>query len=232
MVNYIRHLESIFDQFSTDQRLTSSHVSLYYSLFHLWNLSKFQNPISICRSELMKVSKIGSANTYTRCLKQLDEWGYIQYLPSFNPLRGSLVNLYTFDNSSDKGTDKASGKGGDYSSVIAVRPSINNLNNKTNKPLKKVKGKRSSTVVEMSPPAIDEVREFFHEKQKTDLEAERFFNHFESNGWLVGGKSKMKNWQAAARNWISRSEEYTKRSASLSSGNLNVNQNKDYSVPL
>jgi hypothetical protein len=96
-------------------------------------------------------------------------------------------------------------------------------------------GSSNSRGTAMDLPNLEQVKEFFKEKNKTDLDAEKFFNHFESNGWLVGGKSKMKNWQAAARNWISRSEEYTKRSLSLSNGkpgNLNVNQKKDYSVPL
>jgi hypothetical protein len=80
---------------------------------------------------------------------------------------------------------------------------------------------------------LNQVKSFFLEKNKTDLEAEKFFNHFESNGWLVGGKTKMKNWQAAARNWIARSEEFNSdRFLSSSKDRLNVNQNKDYSVPL
>jgi hypothetical protein len=29
------------------------------------------------------------------------------------------------------------------------------------------------------------------------IEAEKFFNYFESNGWFVSGKTKMKDWQSA-----------------------------------
>ena len=32
--------------------------------------------------------------------------------------------------------------------------------------------------------------------------AETFYDHFESNGWKVGGRSAMKDWQAAARKWV------------------------------
>ena len=31
----------------------------------------------------------------------------------------------------------------------------------------------------------------------------RFINHYESNGWMVG-KNRMKNWQATVRNWAAR----------------------------
>lgn len=39
-------------------------------------------------------------------------------------------------------------------------------------------------------------------KELSEIEAERFFNYYTSNGWLIGGKTKMKDWNAAARNWM------------------------------
>ena len=147
-VNYIKHLEQISELFYEDKRLSPWHVSLYYGLFHSWNRAKFQNPISVCRSELMTVSKIGSANTYTKCLKQLDEWGYIKYLPSHNPMKGSLVNLYTFDTTTDKSSDTTSDNSTDNTPVTLVRPSINNTNKKKQtKPIKQ--GNRKT---QFSPP--------------------------------------------------------------------------------
>src|ERR1700752_3366919 len=117
-VNFIKHLLAISEKFIDDKRLGPLHVSLYYALFQSWNLSKFRNPISVCREELMRASKIGSANTYTKCLKELDGWGYIKYYPSYNPHKGSQVYMYTFnkttnnaiDISTDKSTHKTSEK--------------------------------------------------------------------------------------------------------------------------
>jgi hypothetical protein len=234
-VNYIKHLENIFAKISLDDRLSTVHLGLYYSLFHQWNLAKFQNPISICRSELMRTSKVGSANTYTRCLRELNDWGYIEYKPSNNPCRGSLVNLYRFDTSTDNSCDNSN----DTTPVIAVRPSINSLNkkkhiniiNKDRVDLEIDQPTKSKREIFISP-SLKEAILFFKEKNKTDLEAEKFFNHYESNGWLVGGKSKMKNWQAAARNWMLNSDKFQSQNKQLTPGNLNVNQNKDYSVPL
>ncbi len=220
-VNYIKHLEAWSDRICCDDRLTPHHISMYYALFHQWNLAKFQNPISICRSELMLACKIGSANTYTKCLKQLDKWGYIQYKPSYNPARGSLVNLYNFDNSTSKGSDKGTDKG----AVIAVRPSLNSINNKNIKT-----DKTSKVKSKFSPPSLDEVKEFFLGLKSTVSEAENFHNYFESNGWLVGGKAKMKNWQAAARNWIKRSGNFNK--SSTVKERLHTNDDKEYATPL
>jgi hypothetical protein len=46
------------------------------------------------------------------------------------------------------------------------------------------------------------VRAYCHEKNLPAIEPEDFIDHFESNGWKVGGKSPMKNWQACLRKWI------------------------------
>ena len=49
------------------------------------------------------------------------------------------------------------------------------------------------------PPTPEEVRAFCSE-HAYGVDAERFVNFYESKGWMVG-KSKMKDWQAAVRNW-------------------------------
>lgn len=226
-VNYIKQLESVSLRMADDTRLNSSHVSMYLALFLIWNHHRFENPLSINRTEVMKLSKIGARATYHKCLTELHNWEYLKYMPSHNPLKGSLVNMFIFDTSSEQVESQVPEQLYGHVQSQEQGSSINSLNNRNNKTVKPRKSKTSFVV-----PELDEIKSFFLSNGSTNSEGENFFNHFESNGWLVGGKSKMKNWQAAARNWISRSEEYAKRSTSLSSGNLNVNQNKDYSVPL
>lgn len=50
-----------------------------------------------------------------------------------------------------------------------------------------------------SPPTVNEVKTYCQE-QGYSVDAERFVSYYESNGWMVG-RNKMKNWQAAVRNW-------------------------------
>ncbi|AEA44956.1 hypothetical protein [Fluviicola taffensis] len=228
-MNYITHIEKINDLFVEDERLSPWHVSLYYALFHLWNHAKFPEYVSISRFEMMKASKIGSVNTYLKCLKELDKFGYLKYEPSRNPQKGSLVYLFIFDTTSElaKNYEDTST---DTTSEPRVRPYINNI--KHTKQLKQPKtNKGENEKLRFSPPKSEEIESFFLEQESTDSEAHKFFNYFESNGWLVGGKSKMKNWKAAARNWIINSRKWNSSEAPQS-GNLHTNQNKDYSVPL
>jgi hypothetical protein len=58
-------------------------------------------------------------------------------------------------------------------------------------------------------PILENVITFFKENNQNQIEAETFFNSFESNGWLVGGKTKIKNWEAAAKNWMLNRQIYS-----------------------
>jgi hypothetical protein len=60
----------------------------------------------------------------------------------------------------------------------------------------KVKENKGKFIV----PSVQELKNEFPE-----LDAQRFHDFYTSKGWMVG-KTKMKDWKAAARNWIRRNE--------------------------
>lgn len=65
------------------------------------------------------------------------------------------------------------------------------------------------------PFDAEEVRDYFAEVGDPDPnEAYNFWDHFESNGWLVSGKTPMKDWRASARKWM-RSEYRKPRKKSV-----------------
>ncbi len=78
---------------AADDRLTPNHISIYLALFQLWNRNRFPQQLSICRNEVLGISKIGSSKTYYKCLHQLHDFGYIFYRPSYNPLKGSVIEI-------------------------------------------------------------------------------------------------------------------------------------------
>lgn len=92
-VNYIKHLNNVFEAFLYDDRLNPTHISIYMALFQVWNSARFPEKFFIIREEVMKLSKIGSKSTYHRCLKELHTYQYIEYKPSHNPYRGSTIRL-------------------------------------------------------------------------------------------------------------------------------------------
>jgi hypothetical protein len=99
-INYIAHLNNV-NQKLYEADVNSTHIALYNALFQLWNGCGFESDLSINRNDVMKLSKIGSVNTYLKCLKELDSLDFISYKPSKNPLKGSIVNMFRFDTSDD-----------------------------------------------------------------------------------------------------------------------------------
>ncbi len=81
-------------------------------------------------------------------------------------------------------------------------------------------------------PTINQVQFYFQGLQFPDLEAKKFFNYFESIGWLVGGKTAMSDWQAAARNWMLNAPKYSSHENSNRTINLNALSDKNYAEPL
>jgi hypothetical protein len=110
-MNYIRHLSGFFIRLADDQRMTPYHISLYLALFQQWNAERFGDWFVISRSEMMQLSRIGSANTYARCIKELSDWGYIMYTASSNLHSGSRVSCIRFDTATDTDNDTAGDTG-------------------------------------------------------------------------------------------------------------------------
>ena len=48
-------------------------------------------------------------------------------------------------------------------------------------------------------PTIDEIRQYIYERNSS-IDAECFYNYYESNGWKVG-RNPMKDWKACIRTW-------------------------------
>jgi hypothetical protein len=84
-------LANFFRSMKDDNRMTATHISLYTALFARWESSNFQSPVAFTRRELMEAAKINGLATYHRCMKDLNDFGYVQYRPSFNPAIGSRV---------------------------------------------------------------------------------------------------------------------------------------------
>jgi len=80
-----------------DPRLGPIHLCLYFAILHTYKQEGEQIPISIFSKELMKLAKISSACTYHRYMLELHRYGYIYYIPSYNPMLGSLIYPLKFE---------------------------------------------------------------------------------------------------------------------------------------
>lgn len=227
-MNYIKHLNGVFQQFSKDNRLNPTHISLYLGLFYVWNYNRFPNEFFICREEIMKQSKIGSTTTYHRCIKELSHWKYINYYPSHNPYKGSKVRLFNFDTSDKQEVN--------LKSPIDGQALVSNIN----------MYKHNTNFIKLEAISKEKlILRFFKKENWPELEAKKFFNHYQGIGWKVGGKTKIVDWQATARSWMLKADEMnlSVRAQSRTNNqnnlpldhfqdNLHTTRNKNYNEPL
>lgn len=224
--NYIRHLSQVYLLISDDTNLNSTHVSLYMALFQLWNINRFINPFYINRGDVMRLSKIGSKSTYHKCLRDLDKWKYIVYYPSHNPLKGSKIRLYNFGTSKRELPEQNSAKIGQLQKQVEVSFKNNN--------------KQKETCKQERPNSINEVITFFKKNEWPKIEAEKFFNYYESLNWKIKGVTKMYDWKSSAKNWMIKTNEFKNKTnvtlnaieKSHKQSNLKVEKNKNYNEPL
>jgi len=102
----VKELTNFYSAIREDHRIGTTHISIYMALFQFYNLNGFRNPIEITRTSVMEVAKISGLATYHKCIKDLNDFGYIQYKPSYNPAISSQVHLLKVDETSDrKGID-------------------------------------------------------------------------------------------------------------------------------
>ena len=89
----------------------------------------------------------------------------------------------------------------------------------------------TSSIVEK--PTIENVKSYFQENNFPEQEAQKFYNYFKSVGWLVGGKTPMVDWQAAAQNWMINAPKFISNAEQPNRAKqLNTSTDKDYSEPL
>lgn len=246
-MNYIKHINGVLQQFNGDSRLNPTHISLYIALFQLWNIHHFPEVFFIAREEVMKKSKIGSIATYHRCLRNLNDWKYIDYLPSHNPYKGSEIKMFIFEisgeqdvNESETSPEQVVNKYETSSEQVVNKYEtspeqalVSNIN-MIKHDLNMIKHNKNINKHAM-PENYFEVFNFFKNENKPEAEALQFFNYYQSKSWKVGDDTEMKSWKAVAKSWIRKSESsktFKDYPETSNQDYLKTNQNKDYGQPL
>ena len=76
-----------------DPRIAPSHISLFVAIIQYAKEHDIVNPLIIPKRELMNLAKISCEGTYHKNIRQLHEYGFIRYVPSFNRFEGSKIFL-------------------------------------------------------------------------------------------------------------------------------------------
>jgi hypothetical protein len=81
------------DKVGGDHRIGPTHISLFLAILYFYQKQEYAMPVYVYRKELMKQAKISAFGTYHKAMRDLKLYGYIGYVPSYNPVLGSLVYL-------------------------------------------------------------------------------------------------------------------------------------------
>jgi hypothetical protein len=194
----------------------------------------------------MKLCKIGSRNTYLRCLKDLHNHGLITYTPGFDTNNPAIISIAKWGDDGELvlasslsrsffDTDDSRydiiierGKEPDNESRSGAKKRPSNKQHINNVKRESVNGLTpEKKVIEI--PSQEEVEMYFNIYNLPNAEAGKFFFHYQARGWVVSG-NPIQDWTFAARKWMTNIVLFD--NGASKSGKLNVDQNKRYDIPL
>lgn len=203
------------------------------SKIYFQDLSKLNNSAknTILKNSNGMKKAVAKPSKQTRTKKEQDIDNAMQ-----TPTEKPIEPIYKHINNKHINNRESVCKQAQIPSLIFDKKEQNNLSNiQTGKMEEMNQKEKSSAKKEKGTiPTYDEVIEFFQEKYENKQEGEKFFYYFESNGWLVGGKTQMKNWTAAANNWMINMNKYNNPNLNTFGVQkpLDTSPNKRYDEPL
>lgn len=113
----------------------------------------------------------------------------------------SLLSIINYEVYQDNGLQKEQ----QSNNRVTTKEQQSNTDNNDNK-----KNNENNVYITKSrPQSLIDVALYFEELKADKSMADAFYDHYESNGWKIGGKSPMKDWKAAVRNWIRNSKKWS-----------------------
>lgn len=87
-------LTAFFQSIEKDFRIGSTHIAVFAALVEFWIQKGMMNPVRAYSIEIQKIAKIISPKTYHKCMRELNEYGYLIYVPTKNKNKRSSVYFY------------------------------------------------------------------------------------------------------------------------------------------
>src|SRR4051795_2134552 len=90
-MDQLESLSNFFNAIAGDPRISITHIGIYAALLQYWRQHNFEIPVHVFSYEIMNIAKISARTTYQKIIKDLSDFGYIKYLPSYKRTQGSKV---------------------------------------------------------------------------------------------------------------------------------------------
>jgi hypothetical protein len=89
--------KGVLQTMTKDRRITVWHIGTMLGIIQLADGNSIDAAIYISRSKVMALGHINNIVTYHKCIKELIEFGYISYSPSYHPGVRSEIYLLKSD---------------------------------------------------------------------------------------------------------------------------------------
>lgn len=224
VLTYLELLQE-FDRWQTTRRLGASEIALWFGLARIWNNAGRPIVLSVPSVNLELKSGLSKMGVF-RARKKLVDHGLIECKKGEGNKKAPVYRILTpwnvgnkvsneVSNKSEVGNKVSNGVSNEVSNGVSNKSEsryqskyhskyhsdnlyrvrerdIHNIFNSDVEPTKKTN--------RFKIPTLEEIKNFIQENNY-QVDAERFFDYYESNGWTIGRNKPMKNWQAAIRNW-------------------------------
>ena len=89
----LQSLSEFFAAIENDPRISITHIGIYAAVLQYWKKHDYNNPVQVHCREIMELAKISARATYFKVIKDLNEYGYIKYEPSYKRNQPSKVYI-------------------------------------------------------------------------------------------------------------------------------------------
>lgn len=151
-----------------------------------------------------RLETVSVGQTITSTRKLCDRWGwsntkvrnFLKMLENESMIivksdsKKTVINIVNYSVYQDSDNKKATVKRQSSDSETAVKHTNKNEKNEKNE---------KNNIKRFTPPTYEQVSSYCLERNN-NVDAHRFVDHYEANGWMRG-KTKMKDWKAAVRFW-------------------------------
>lgn len=166
-----------------------------------WRGGFSQHGLSAGEAMLGDHRRCGMSEQQYRTAKQLlRKGGFATFKTTNKGTIGKLIDTRLFSVVNGQANGQSNRQATDSQRTGNGQPTTNEEVKKGKNEKKERKEGDVSPSIRFQKPTLEEVKAAAAEKGLPEEEAEKFHNHYEANGWLVG-RSPMKSWPHALNNW-------------------------------
>ncbi|GAB6122244.1 hypothetical protein [Dysgonomonas termitidis] len=191
MASYIELINSAWEL--REQGIISVHEhDLYNYLLHRCNRLNWKNPFNQSTEIICAVLGI-NRNALTNRRNRLKQAGLIRFKEGAAKMKPAEYTITRIEKDTRYNTH-----GITHPDTLSYTLADTYTKDKTIQEKTKEKGTAKPVVV-FRKPLLEEIADYCRERKNT-VDAQEFFDFYESKGWMIG-RNRMKDWQAAVRNW-------------------------------